>query len=86
VLAQAPGKFTRLTHLARFRLKLALAEPMRFSTLSLISSMASATHVHRTPAGTSSTKAAMCHGLQRQLQQCATVIWVNKFTAAGCLA
>ncbi len=49
--------------------------------------MAPATPVKAT-AGASFTKAAMCFGLRRQAQQqCAHVsIWVNKHTAAGCLA
>jgi hypothetical protein len=49
--------------------------------------MANATPVKRTDAGTSFTKAAMCFGLRQPQQQCARVsIWVNKHTAAGCLA
>lgn len=53
----------------------------------LLRSMAPATPVKRT-AGTSLTKAVMCFGLRLQSQQqCARVsIWVNKHTAAGCLA
>ncbi len=54
----------------------------------LLQSMAPATPVKRTAAGTSLTKAVMCVGQRRQaLQQCARVsIWVKKHTAAGCLA
>jgi hypothetical protein len=49
--------------------------------------MATATPVHRSPAGTSFTKAVMCFGLQQPLQQqCRASIWVKKHTDAGCLA
>jgi len=50
--------------------------------------MATATPVKHTDAGTSFTKAVMGLGLRRQVQQqCARLsIWVNKQTAAGCLA
>jgi hypothetical protein len=50
-------------------------------------SMATATPVKRSDAGTSLTKAAMGFGLRssQQQRQCVT-IWVNKHAAAGCLA
>jgi hypothetical protein len=49
--------------------------------------MVNATPVKRIDAGTSLTKAAMCFGLRQSQQQCAHVsIWVQKHTAAGCLA
>lgn len=61
---------------------LALEDRVIPDTLNL-ESMAYATPVKRTDAGTSLTKAAMCFGL-RQQQQCAS-IWVSKHAPAGCL-
>ena len=47
--------------------------------------MANATPVKRTAAGTSLTKAALGFGLRLSQQQSVS-IWVNRHTAAGCLA
>jgi hypothetical protein len=49
--------------------------------------MAPALPVHRPLHGTSSTKAALGMGLQRQLQSCrCATLWVQKIAVAGCLA
>jgi len=49
--------------------------------------MANATPVHRSPAGASITKASQGMGLRQSQQQCAFLaIWLQKHTAAGCLA
>jgi len=76
-----------MTRLAWFQLKIFLVEPMPLCTVLSLNPMAPATQVHRPLAGTSFTKAAMGHGLQRPLQQCPRAsIWVKKLTDAGCLA
>lgn len=60
---------------------------MHLCILIITQPMAPATPVKAT-AGTSLTKAAMGFGLRQPTQQqCAHVsLWVNKHTAAGCLA